>query len=489
MRLHPNSTIRYFSLLKISTLIFLLLLILQTGIQSAKADTWTICQSGGCDFTSIQTAVNNTNVVDGDTLSFPTPRETYAAFTINNKALIFLGNDTEINANELSAAIIINGNKNNSFDDFSILNGNSNTDGGGIQLNGGDLTLTNVILNNNDASNQGGALYIGNGSSTVILNDVSISDNTAVSGGAIYNNGDLTAENLTLSDNIAANGGGLYNNGEADLGEQSTVQRNGDPTTQSGGGIFNTSSAELTISDSNLANNEADDGAGIYNEGTLQLTNSNIGSGNVAIQAGGGLYNSGQSTLSNSAVVQNYGDTGAGIYNVGTLIANNSTLSRNDGPNGAGLYNMGGSATLNNVTIHLTIGTSIFTNGGTVTVGNTIISSISGESACGGGGTAVSNGYNLASDESCTFLTATGDLTSVDPDLNGLTSPTDSAVYHSPKLTSPAVDAGNPATPGSNSTACLATDQNGLARPQSKQCDIGAVEIVVYRIYIPTVTK
>jgi hypothetical protein len=51
------------------------------------------------------------------------------------------------------------------------------------------------------------------------------------------------------------------------------------------------------------------------------------------------------------------------------------------------------------------------------------------------------------------------------------------------------IDVGNPADVGSSSTACLASDQRGLARPQSRQCDIGAVEIVVYRVYTPLVIK
>jgi len=47
---------------------------------------------------------------------------------------------------------------------------------------------------------------------------------------------------------------------------------------------------------------------------------------------------------------------------------------------------------------------------------------------------------------------------------------------------SPAIDAGNPATPGSGGGACQATDQRGTSRPRdgdgngSSICDIGAYE-------------
>ncbi|MAT96079.1 MAG: hypothetical protein CL608_02965 [Anaerolineaceae bacterium] len=475
--------------------LFLSLFIWQLGVEPVRADIHTICQSG-CDFDSIQTAVNDSNVTDGDILSFTTARETYDAFTITNKTLTFQGNDTEINANDSGAVItIVNGSKTVSFEDFRILNGSS-SDGGGIHLTSGNLTLTNVLLNSNDAADQGGSLYIGNSNSTVTLDGVTISGGTAVLGGAIYNNGTLNASNLTLTDNNATNGGGLYNDGAATLNEQSAVQRN--TAAESGGGLFNADGATLTLLNSDVANNDAANGAGIANIGTLQTTNINIGSLNVAIQAGGGIHNTGQATLLNSTVVQNQADTGAGIYNEGTLTANNSTFSRNAGPgnqhngNGPGLYNQSGTAVLNNVTIHLTVGTSIFANGGTVEVGNTIISSAlgtSGLTVCGGGGNFISNGYNLASDQSCAFLTETGDIQGINPDLNGITSPAEGAAYHSPKLTSPVIDAGNPADPGSGGNACLASDQRGLERPQSKRCDIGAVEIVVYRVFTPLVIK
>ena len=57
------------------------------------------------------------------------------------------------------------------------------------------------------------------------------------------------------------------------------------------------------------------------------------------------------------------------------------------------------------------------------------------------------------------------------------------ADYGGPTLThallsgSPAIDGGNPATPGSGGTACPTTDQRGETRPSGAACDVGSVEV------------
>jgi CSLREA domain-containing protein len=72
-----------------------------------------------------------------------------------------------------------------------------------------------------------------------------------------------------------------------------------------------------------------------------------------------------------------------------------------------------------------------------------------------------------------------GDTTAaVDPLLARLADNGGPTMTHAPLDGSPAVDAGDPSTPGSSEAACAPTDQRGVTRPQGSVCDIGAYEAV-----------
>jgi uncharacterized repeat protein (TIGR01451 family) len=193
---------------------------------------------------------------------------------------------------------------------------------------------------------------------------------------------------------------------------------------------------------------------------------------------------------------------GGGIRNTAfatTLTVTNSTISGNRADDaGGGLYHAIGTTDLNNVTIANNVadfdalgqenGGGIYRMAGTVNLKNSLIATNSDNSPgvedhpdCSG--TLTSQGYNLiGSGSGCTGPTngVNGDKVGssgapLDPQLGVLTG---APAYH-PLLsnTSPAFDAGNPAAPGSGGNACAANDQRGIIRPQSAQCDIGAVEL------------
>jgi Zn-dependent metalloprotease len=253
----------------------------------------------------------------------------------------------------------------------------------------------------------------------------------------------------------------------------STISNNTKTCSNAGGGIYN--DGNTTINDSSVSNNI---GGGIGNSsGTLTLNNSTI-SANVNNSSGGGIGNAGIATLNNSTISGNTltANSGGGIYNSGSLILNNITISDNSTATGSG----GG----------------IQNENGTVTIRNTIIAMNTANTAVSGpdcSGSISSGGYNLIGNNSgCTFSATTGDLVGtsaspINPRLTPLQNNGGPTFTHALMVGSPAIDAGNPAAPGSGGNACLATDQRGVARPVGAKCDIGAYEGFVAWVPSPLV--
>ncbi len=317
----------------------------------------------------------------------------------------------------------------------------------------------------------------------------------------------LTSGELSIDKDLTINGpgaGSLTIDGNASspiftIGSSATASISGltiknGTSDHDGGGIFN--SGTLTLSSSTVSGNSLTfgDGGGIFNSGMLTLINSTVSGNTADSQDGGGIYNTsaGTVTLINSTVSDNTaGSDGGGIGNAfdGTVILTNSTVSGNSaGSDGGGIFNDEFSTlTLNNSTVtgnSAGLGGGIYNSvGGTVSFRNTIIA---GNSASFGNGPdcfdiLTSQGFNLVQDEAgCTIAGETADnITGQDPLLDVLADNGGPTLTHALRAGSPAIDAGNPATPGSEGTACESTDQRGIARPQGDACDIGAFELLV----------
>ncbi|MHC4609460.1 MAG: choice-of-anchor Q domain-containing protein [Planctomycetota bacterium] len=237
-----------------------------------------------------------------------------------------------------------------------------------------------------------------------------------------------------------------------------------------GGGIRN--SGTLTINGCTVLSNT---GSGIFNlhNGTLFLNDSTV-SGNAA-QSGGGVLNSGTGAISNSTITGNAAGSGGGIFNgglnVATISIDNSTISGNIGSSGGGLNNgNGASAVISNSTVTDNEGGGIV-NFGPLSLKNTIVA-INGffgsDNDCAGDPPS-SAGHNLDSDGTCD-LTASGDITGVDPLLDLLLDNGGPTFTHALLSGSPAIDAGSPDCPPP------AMDQRGVPRPQGAACDIGSFE-------------
>ena len=120
---------------------------------------------------------------------------------------------------------------------------------------------------------------------------------------------------------------------------------------------------------------------------------------------------------------------------------------------------------------------------GEVVIGNSILAgNTAGNDGYDCRGNFSSTGYNYIGNPSgCNFITTSGDVGG-DPYLGPLQDNGGLTLTHEPQKLSLAIDGGSPATPGSGSGACEATDQIGTSRPidgdndATSRCDIGALE-------------
>jgi hypothetical protein len=152
--------------------------------------------------------------------------------------------------------------------------------GGGVHSKYSPTFITESDIAGNTAGDQGGGVYYDGDSEPV-----------NIEGGGET----ITIEDSTISSNIAGNdGSGIYHESGTLILRRSTVSRNTTnevDANNNGGGIYNWEGT-VTISDSVIADNEAeDDGGGIFSHSyTLTVTNSTI-SGNTARSGeGGGIF-------------------------------------------------------------------------------------------------------------------------------------------------------------------------------------------------------
>lgn len=249
---------------------------------------------------------------------------------------------------------------------------------------------------------------------------------------------------------VAGNGGALLNeNGDVEL---SRVQFTSNRTTGAtfGGAIFTDgTTGSLTVIESTFNLNLAGaSGGAIAARGTeLTLRNVTFSVNRANTAFGGALYL--------------FRDLPATINNV-TIVGNTAAQA------GGGVYSEN----------------SAFIGSNAPTFSNTIIAGNTGGSEPDCTGSTQSAGYNAVGvGGGCTgFSAAKNDTqgTAGDP-LFQVTGPSGSFGGTTPTISlpsgSPAINAGNPAAPGSGNGACEATDQRGATRPAGGRCDIGAFEV------------
>ena len=365
-------------------------------------------------------------------------------------------------------------------------NTNPNSYGAALYFSGPVLTITNSLFSGNVATYYAGALYISGGTISIanssFVNNSSSSSSYYYYGGAIYISGGTSA--AINSCNFSGNSGGY------------------------GGAVYDYN-VPLTVLNSAFTNNSAaSDGGALYlyyGAANTSITGSTF-SGNTASGAGGAIY-------------RDYGTTGQVTMLTNTTISGNTASNWGGGIAIYGYYsNYGGGLELNNVTISNNTaqnGSSSAGGGGlalvalnasdnykfenSIIAGNTDATNVAPDCSTVqiGSGVLTSQGYNLVgNDTGCTFTAATGDQVGtgsspinplLGPVVNnggatfvcgpaGQTCPPNST--QALLAGSPAIDTGNPATPGSGAPACAATDERGVvSRPLGTACDIGAYEL------------
>jgi hypothetical protein len=220
----------------------------KTQIVKPLTTSFTVCASG-CDFSSIQTAIDN--VSSGDTLNLAA--ETFTESISINKSLTIQGAGSEntiIQAASVpniatSRVVTVAPGVTVTIENITIRNGKAaGTDGGGI-LSDGSLTLKNCTVSNNSS-------YFGAG----IANGIGV----------------MNINNSTVISNIASDsGGGIGNNGTLNINNSQVISNT---SSDVGGGIF--SYGNLNINKSIIRDNRAIGtwGGGIFVDGTLMLLNS-----------------------------------------------------------------------------------------------------------------------------------------------------------------------------------------------------------------------
>lgn len=240
-----------------------------------------------------------------------------------------------------------------------------------------DSTFTdNTATGDQGATGDGGAIY--NKDNSLTVTGSTFNGNTAVNGGAIFNdnNAKCTVTSDTFKDNTAVNGdGGAIYNADGTLNLISSTF-NGNIATNGDGGAIHNEYGTVNISDSsftdNTAPNDDGDGGAIYNYGgTFTIKDSKFTSNYAGTDnSGGAIYNGLDLTVNDSTFTDNTAtNVGGAIYSSSyNLTVTNSTLTGNTATGeGGAIYNDGGSAIIK---FNRIIGNSKYdiynTNGGSV---------------------------------------------------------------------------------------------------------------------------
>ncbi|ELS00203.1 right-handed parallel beta-helix repeat-containing protein, partial [Gloeocapsa sp. PCC 73106] len=273
--------------------------------------------------------------LNGVTGSFPNYTVTIPAGEYGSDITLIARRDREIEFQE-SLTLSLEGNP-----EITVNNGASR----------GTVTIVpeTILVTNSDDMGIGSlreAIFLANEvpGENIIQFDASLTGEPInLTSGAITITDDVTIQGLG-ADQLTIDGGGvseILNVNDSTESEIEVSISNLSITGSRGPSFFSSTivnNENLTITNTNIFDNQSRVGIENENSGKLSITNSTI-SGNSGSLTGG-ILNNGELSISNSTIS---GNTGSGINNRGTLSIGNSTITLNQADEGGGIINYSGS--------------------------------------------------------------------------------------------------------------------------------------------------
>ncbi|MFS0786673.1 right-handed parallel beta-helix repeat-containing protein [Shouchella sp. 1P09AA] len=220
----------------------------------------------------------------------------------------------------------------------------------------GNLTISNSILQNNNATSVGGAVFADIGTTLTCTNSVFTTNSSSAQGGSIFvnANGTATLTDCTVANSTALEGGGIYVNANASMTATGCSILN-NTSQQNGAGLFLNTSVVGNITDCTFTGNNAVNGfgGGLFSNNNVSttLTGSSFVGNHCAVDGGGCYLNGGGiASVANTTFRENSGGgDGGGLY-LNQLIGNTSitgcAFESNSSTNGGGLFINGSDTTL-----------------------------------------------------------------------------------------------------------------------------------------------
>jgi uncharacterized repeat protein (TIGR03803 family) len=342
---------------------------------------------------------------------------------------------------------------------LTLANGLNTNGAGGAVYNQGMMSATQCVFRDSSVFAARAPYYVQGGIGSNAL------------GGAIFNSGSLTLRHCSFLGNLAVGGAG-GRGPVADFG-------NGGPGwvggAADGGALCNLGNLTgdcLLLAGNNVIGGDGGMGGGGFGLGCIVYAGGPGGPGGDGL--GAALYSTGSTLLVNSTFAGNGGAGGAGGpggYG-GSGVCHAILVHGPNGPGGGGGGGLGGicvstgACTLVNCTLASNQPGCLLNDGGTLMLVNTALGpNVPGANCIG----SISDlGHNLSSDASCSF-TAVGSFNNIDSLLAPL------ADNGGGTLTM-ALLPGSPCINAADSSAAPVTDQRGFPRPAGLAPDIGAYE-------------